>query len=141
MRRLAGELGLGEAVRWEGQRTPEQAAAQLARAHALIVPSVWLEPFPLVTIEGAFARVPLVAAEIGGIAEGMHDEQHALLYPPRDPAAAAAALARTLAEPEQTAARVERAHQRAQQFTLERYLAEQERFVADAAEALGVKAS
>jgi glycosyltransferase involved in cell wall biosynthesis len=141
MRRLAGELGLGEAVRWEGQRTPEQAAAHLARAHALIVPSVWLEPFPLVTIEGAFARVPLVAAEIGGIGEGVHDEQHALLYPPRDPAAAAAALARTLTETEQTAARVERAHRRAQQFTLERYLADQERFVADAAEALGVKAS
>ncbi|MHB8531244.1 MAG: glycosyltransferase family 4 protein [Solirubrobacteraceae bacterium] len=140
MRRLAAELGLEQAVRWCGQRTPQQAAASLARAHALIVPSVWLEPFPLVTIEGAFARVPLVAANIGGIGEGMQDEQHALLYEPSDPDAAAAALARTLNEPVQTAARVQRAYERAQDFTLERYLREQERFVADAAAALGVRA-
>ncbi len=140
MRKLAAQLGLGSAVRWRGQQTPEQAAAALASAHALIVPSVWLEPFPLVTIEGAFARVPLVAADIGGIGEGMHDEEHALLYEPRDPEAAAVALARTLNEPEQTAVRVQRAYERAQDFTLERYLREQERFVADAAEALGVTA-
>jgi glycosyltransferase involved in cell wall biosynthesis len=138
MRRLAERLGLAGNVRWQGQRTPEQAAEQLASAHALIVPSVWLEPFPLVTIEGAFARVPLVAADIGGIGEGMHDEEHALLYEPRDPRAAAAALARTLTEPEQTSARVQRAYERAQDFTLERYLVEQERFLADAAAALGV---
>ena len=140
LRRLAAQLGLDGAIRWQGQRTPEQAAAQLASAHALIVPSLWLEPFPLVTIEGAFARVPLVAADIGGIGEGMHHEQHALLYEPNDPEAAAAALARTLRETAQTAARVQRAHERAQDFTLERYLREQERFVADAARALGVMA-
>ena len=85
MRRLAEQLGLAGAVRWCGQLAPEAAAGELARAHALIVPSIWQEPFPLVTIEGAFARVPLVAADIGGIGEGMHDEEHALLYPPRRP--------------------------------------------------------
>jgi len=141
MRKLAASLGIADAVQWRGQRSAEQAAVELARAHALIVPSLWQEPFPLVTIEGAFARVPLVAADVGGIGEGMHDEEHALLYPAEDAAAAALALARTLSETEQTAARVGRAHERAHRlFTLERYLEEQERFVADAAEALGVPA-
>ncbi len=88
------------------------------------------------TIEGALAGVPLVAADVGGIGEGMHDGEHALLYPAPDAAAAAAALARTFTEPGETAARVERARIRAGQFTLGAYLDQQERFVADAAAAL-----
>jgi len=138
MRALAGRLGVGQSVRWLGQRTPEQAATELGRAHALIVPSLWQEPFPLVTIEGALARVPLVAADVGGIGEGMHDEEHALLYPPQDAAAAAEAIRRTLSETAETAARVERAEIRSRAFSLEAYLDDQERFVADAAAALGL---
>ena len=48
MRRPCRDAGVGEAIGWEGQRTPAQSAAALGRAHALIVPSVWDEPFPLV---------------------------------------------------------------------------------------------
>jgi glycosyltransferase involved in cell wall biosynthesis len=137
MRRLSEHLGVSSAVSWQGQLTAEQAAAALARAHALIVPSMWLEPFPLVTIEGALAHVPLVAADIGGIGEGMHDEEHALLFAPGDAGAAAAALMRTLSEREQTQARVARANERAQEFRLGPYLDDQEQFVIDAAAALG----
>jgi hypothetical protein len=102
----------------------------------MIVPSVWDEPFPLVTIEGALARVPLVASDVGGIGEGMHDEQHALLFARGDARLAAAALARTLREQPATAARVERAYERAQAFRLDAYLDAQERFVEDARAAL-----
>ena len=136
LHRLAERLGVAEAVHWRGQCSPQEAAAVLARAHALIVPSIWQEPFPLVTIEGAFARVPLVASDIGGIGEGMHHEQHALLFAPGDADAAAAALARTLHEPAETAARVARAYERAQSFRLAPYLEDQERFLADALAAL-----
>jgi glycosyltransferase involved in cell wall biosynthesis len=132
LRRLAEGLGVGTAVRWHGQTDPTEAAAVLSRAHALIVPSTWDEPFPYVTIEGALARVPLVATDVGGIGEGMHDEEHALLFPRGDAAAAATALARTLRETDQTAARVQRAYERAQSFRLGPYLEEQERFVLDA---------
>jgi glycosyltransferase involved in cell wall biosynthesis len=132
MRRLAARLGVADSIRWLGQQTPEQAAGVLARAHALIVPSTWDEPFPLVTIEGALARVPLVASDVGGIGEGMHDEEHALLFARGDAAGAAAALTRVLREGEQSAARVARAHERAQAFRIGPYLDEQERFVEDA---------
>jgi glycosyltransferase involved in cell wall biosynthesis len=137
MRLLAERLGVATAIEWRGQVTPGQAAAVLARAHALIVPSLWEEPFPLVTIEGALARVPLVAADVGGIGEGMHDEEHALLFARGDAPAAAVALARTLRdEGGETVARVARAHQRAQAFRLEPYLDAQARFVTDAYAAL-----
>jgi glycosyltransferase involved in cell wall biosynthesis len=132
MRALAARLGIAGEVGWRGQLTPEQAAGELSHAHALIVPSLWQEPFPLVTIEGALARVPIVASDVGGIGEGMHDEEHALLFGAGDAAAAAAALARVLQEREPTAARVERARARAERFRVGPYLAEQERFVADA---------
>jgi glycosyltransferase involved in cell wall biosynthesis len=136
MRRLVAQLGLGEAVDWRGQVPPEQAAAALARAHAMIVPSVWEEPFPLVTLEGALARVPLVASDVGGIGEGVHHEEHALLFGRSDTAGAAAALARTLQEHEQTALRVKRAYEHAQSFRIGPYLDAQEQFVQDAYAAL-----
>jgi glycosyltransferase involved in cell wall biosynthesis len=132
LRQIAEQQGVADLVRWHGQQSPEQVAAALARAHTLIVPSVWDEPFPLVTIEGALARVPLVAADVGGIGEGMHDEEHALLFARLDAAAATRALVRVLGEPEQTAARVERALQRARTFGYEPYLQAQEQFVLDA---------
>ena len=78
--------------------------------------------------------MPLVASDVGGIGEGMHDEQHALLFPRGDAAAAARALARTLREGPQTTARVKRAHERAlAMFAVGPYLDAQERFVEDAA--------
>jgi glycosyltransferase involved in cell wall biosynthesis len=140
MRRLAERLGISGSVSWRGQQTPEAVAALLAQAHVLLVPSTWDEPFGLVTIEGAFARVPVVAADVGGISEGLRDEQHALLFARGDANAAAAALARTLREPEQSAARVRRAYERAQAFRLEPYLEQQERFVLDAHAALRASA-
>ena len=98
---------------------------------------MWEEPFPLVTIEGALARVPLVAADVGGIGEGMHDGEHALLFARGDARGAADALASTLRDAGgETAARVVRAYERAQTFRLGPYLDEQERFVEDAYEAL-----
>jgi glycosyltransferase involved in cell wall biosynthesis len=136
LRALAQRHGVAGQVRWLGQVPPERVAELLARAHALIVPSVWQEPFPLVTIEGALARVPLVASDVGGIGEGMHDEQHALLFGARDATRAADALARILRDSEETAARVERAYARAQEFRLAPYLDAQEAFVEEALEAL-----
>ncbi|HEY1832913.1 MAG TPA: glycosyltransferase family 4 protein [Solirubrobacteraceae bacterium] len=136
MRALAARLGTGDAVDFRGQLAPEEAARELAHAHALIVPSIWQEPFPLVTIEGALARVPLVASDVGGIGEGMHHEEHALLFEGGDARGAANALARTLGEPEQTEARVARALERAQEFRIGPYLEQQERFVLDAYETL-----
>ena len=136
MRALVERLGVSAAVTWAGQRSPEESAAALASAHALIVPSVWDEPFPLVTIEAALARVPIVASDVGGIGEGMHDEEHALLFARGDADGAARALERVLGEPAATAERVERARLRAEEFRVGPYLDAQEQFVLDAHAAL-----
>jgi glycosyltransferase involved in cell wall biosynthesis len=136
MRKLAERLGITQCVHWHGQRTAAQTAALLAGAHAMIVPSTWDEPFGYVTIEAALARVPLVAADVGGIGEAVRHERHALLFPRADVAAAAAALRRVLLETEQTSERVARAYERAQEFRVQAYIDRQERFVVDALDAL-----
>lgn len=135
-RSLAQQLGVGDAIDWRGQLNAAEVAQVLASAHALIVPSLWDEPLGLVVIEGAFARVPIVAAAVGGIPEAVRDEEHALLFPRGDSSAAAAALARTLGDVEETAQRVERARQRAEAFRLGPYLDEQEAFIQRALRAL-----
>ncbi len=136
LRRLAEELGVADALSWHGPLSPQDLSGWLARASAMIVPSVWDEPLGLVMIEGALARVPLVASDVGGIGEAMHDEEHALLFPRGDAEAAARALLSALQETERTAARVARAYDRAQSFRLGPYLDGQERFVFDALTAL-----
>jgi glycosyltransferase involved in cell wall biosynthesis len=136
LRALAGQLGVAQQVRWLGALEPDAIASMLARASAMIVPSTWDEPLGLVAIEGALARLPVVASDVGGIGEALHDEDHALLFPRGDASAAAAALARTLREVEPTAARVQRAFERAQAFRLGPYLAGQESFVTAAHEVL-----
>jgi glycogen(starch) synthase len=136
VRALAQVRGVADQIDWRGAQETDGVAAALARAHAVIVPSVWDEPLGLVPIEAAFARVPIVASEVGGLGEAMRAGEHALLFAPGDAAAAAAALARTLTEPEETAARVRRARARAEDFRLEPYLEEQSRFVLDAYELL-----
>jgi glycosyltransferase involved in cell wall biosynthesis len=113
-----------------------QTAEILAAAAALIVPSTWEEPFPLVTIEGAFARVPVVASDVGGITEGMRDQDHALYFARADADGAARALARVLTQPDETRERVARAYEHAQRYRLEPYLAGQAAFVTRAYEAL-----
>jgi glycosyltransferase involved in cell wall biosynthesis len=133
---LASEMGLNGAVEIPGRLGTEALGDLLSRAHALVVPSVWQEPFGLVCLEGALARVPVVASRIGGIPECLSDGEHALLFPPGDADACAAALAETLSDADATGERVARAFQRGRELSLERYLDESERFVAEAMTAL-----
>ncbi len=129
LRQRAAGLGIADAIVWLGARSPEDTAAALAGAAALIVPSTWDEPFPLVTIEGALARVPVVASDVGGISEGMRDEEHALLFARGDGAGAAHALSRALTETAATQQRVNRAYAHAQRYRIEPYLDAQAEFV------------
>jgi glycosyltransferase involved in cell wall biosynthesis len=125
------------AVERPGPLPAEDVVGLLARAHAFVVPSNWFEPFPQVLIEGAFARVPMVAAAVGGIPECFQDPDHLLLFEGGDDAGCAAALARVLREPEAAARRVAAARERAEaEFGLEAYLDATEGFVDEALAAL-----
>ena len=53
------------------------------RCDAIIVPSVWVENSPLVIHEAQQARVPVITADAGGMAEYVRHEVNGLLFPHR----------------------------------------------------------
>jgi glycosyltransferase involved in cell wall biosynthesis len=63
---------------------------------ALVVPSVWPEPFGIVVLEALAAGRPVVGSSIGGIPEIVRDEREGLLVVPGDVRSLSAALDRLI---------------------------------------------
>lgn len=138
---LAEELGVAGQVQWRGRLDTAGLQQLLPTLHALVVPSTWEEPAPLVIVEGALAGVPLVASRVGGIPDMVRDGEEALLFPAGDEVALAAALRRTLTEKEEAVERSRRATARVQAFRIDRYDEAMDEFFRAATEALEAQAS
>jgi glycosyltransferase involved in cell wall biosynthesis len=92
LRERLAELGVGDRAELPGYVPLDDGLAELYRAsHALLHVS-WTEGVPQILFESFAAGLPVVATAVGGVAEAV--EEDALLVPPGDPDAAAAALAR-----------------------------------------------
>jgi glycosyltransferase involved in cell wall biosynthesis len=52
----------------------------LNRVDAIVVPSIWEENSPLVIHEAQQARVPVITADVGGMAEYVRHEHNGLLF-------------------------------------------------------------
>lgn len=84
-----------------GQIDAARCADLMAKARAVIVPSVWEEPFGLVVVEAMAAATPTIAAAHGSLGELITPGADGVLFEPGDPAALALALADAQARPEQ----------------------------------------
>jgi glycosyltransferase involved in cell wall biosynthesis len=82
--RLTHELALDAAVTFLGWQDPPQVEAELARAWALVAPSLWAEPFGLVALEAVLRGVPVVASASGGFATTVEHGRSGLLFPNGD---------------------------------------------------------
>jgi glycosyltransferase involved in cell wall biosynthesis len=92
----ASALGVGDRLVLHGQLDGVTLGARYAEADALLHVS-WTEGVPQVLLEAFSAGLPVVATDVGGVAGAAGDA--ALLVPPGDAGAAAAALGRLAAEP------------------------------------------
>jgi len=70
---LAAELGIHEAVRFDGRVSFADVEVALSGAWALVAPSVWAEPLGLTAIEAITRGVPAITSASGGFAESVDD--------------------------------------------------------------------
>jgi glycosyltransferase involved in cell wall biosynthesis len=76
LERMAAGICAGDSrvrIEFAGWQNESGRAQQFAHADALVVPSLWPEPFGLVGIEAASAGVPAVAFATGGIPEWLEE--------------------------------------------------------------------
>jgi glycosyltransferase involved in cell wall biosynthesis/MoaA/NifB/PqqE/SkfB family radical SAM enzyme len=102
LRALAGRLthGAGVRVEWLPEYENEHIVRDvLERVDAIVVPSIWVENSPLVIHEALQARMPVITANVGGMAELVRHEVNGLLFEFRDAAALARQMGRMASEP------------------------------------------
>ena len=83
-------------IEWQGRRDDIPAVWQ--KSHIAVLPS-YREGLPMALLEAASCGRPIVAADVPGSREIARDGESALLVPPRDPAALAAAILRLADDP------------------------------------------
>jgi len=113
------------AIQFLGWTNGTARADLFAGVDALVVPSLWPEPFGLVGLEAAAAGVPAVAFPVGGIPEWLHDgETGCLALPGTDRAAALAdAIVRCVGSEQRHARLAEGARRAAARATLDLHVA------------------
>lgn len=82
-----------ETVDFEGEFNHDDLPTIMADADWVVVPSVWWENSPLVIQEAAQHRRPVIASDIGGMAEKVHDGVSGLHFKAADPADLAETIA------------------------------------------------
>ncbi len=92
---LAGQLGVGERLRWLGVTADVQLVYQMA--DAFVLPSSY-ETFSLVTFEAAASGLPVLATPVSGVRELIDDGRNGLLIT-RDPQLIAERLVELAADP------------------------------------------
>ena len=92
----AGELGVGDRVRFLGQR---RDVAGVMQAFDLLVVSSLAEPFGLVVIEAMASGTPVLATAVDGIPELIRHGENGWLVPSRDERALTAAIVHLSRQP------------------------------------------
>lgn len=96
---LARSYGLGDKVLFTG-RLPDNVLYKVMKlADVIVIPSRY-EPFGIVALEAMAAAKPIVATQIGGLAELVKEGETGVLVPPESPEALAVSIERLLDNPE-----------------------------------------
>ncbi len=87
-------------VQQRGAYRREDIGELIAAVDCTIVPSIWWENAPLVIGEAQTQRKPVIASNIGGMAEMVQDGVNGITVSPNDPRALAAAMRRMAESPD-----------------------------------------
>jgi GT2 family glycosyltransferase/glycosyltransferase involved in cell wall biosynthesis len=87
------------AIRMVGPVPHDRMRSILGGVDVLVVPSTWIENAPFIIREAFAARVPVVASNLGGMAEMVRNGVDGLLFEPGDADGLASVLKRCVDEP------------------------------------------
>ncbi len=96
---LQGQAGAMTNVEFLGALSHERVLSYMRKATAVVVPSVWFEPFGMVAIEPQGLGTPVIVSRTGGLSELVVHGQTGLLVPPNDVDALAMAMQRLADDP------------------------------------------
>jgi glycogen synthase len=99
LRGIAAAVNCGNRLRFERSLPADSLPAAYAEADVVVFPVRWQEPWGLVPLEAMGVGRPVVATARGGAREYLRDGVNAVLVPPDDPSALAAAIKRLSADP------------------------------------------
>jgi glycosyltransferase involved in cell wall biosynthesis len=92
------------AVNWVGEQPHEKILALMREARVLIIPSVWYETGPLTLLEAFACGLPVIASNLGSMAERVTHERTGLLFDAGDAADLARKVRWAVANPERMSA-------------------------------------
>lgn len=107
-------------VTWLGRIDDLEKRRRMAGAHVFCAPSLGGESFGVILLEAMAAGTPVVASDLPGYRNVATHSVDALLVPPGDPAALAAAIRRVLADPDLAARLAAAGRRRAAALSMER---------------------
>ena len=91
--------GHANKIRFTGFASDKEVIDLMTSADVLVVPSIY-EPFGIVALEGMATGVPVVASQVGGLAEIIdHDRTGVFVYP-RSPESIAWGIDKILSDPD-----------------------------------------
>ncbi len=98
-RKLRKQYGGDDRVQWMGVFAREKIGEVLQQLDVVIVPSIWYENTPNVILESFTCGVPVIASNLGGMAELVQDGRGGMLFAPGDARDLARQVERLIADP------------------------------------------
>ena len=84
---------------FHGKKTQREIAEGFRRSGICVVPSIWFDPYPLISLEAQACGTPVVAFNMGGLPEGIINHQTGVIVDEVSPQALARTLDQLLANP------------------------------------------
>lgn len=104
LKQLASKLDpeINQRIHWMGEYANINIVSEVFNhCDAIVVPSIWGENSPLVIHEAQQAKVPVITANYGGMAEYVRHQVNGLLFKHRDVDSLAAAMQRFIDRPQE----------------------------------------
>ena len=100
LRQLVDRAGLTDHVTFLGWVLPAEMPGLLSKSDALVLPSIWPEPFSRAILEGMISGLVVLATRTGGTPEIIADGENGMLFMPNDPEDLAKKIAQLVEDPE-----------------------------------------